>query len=462
MGAQFALDGEDGEFELLDSKTFDPSDLSGVAYTLSQLRAKYPDGDYEFAITDSCGTTTVDVDFTFTPTAGSIRTLFPAHQATINTGTPALVVNNTCTACNTRDFLIANGSGTIELDYEEDFTLGLRPNAIAFVEFFDQGENVEIDSLPADDYLLISVIGTSIKESNVAGCGAGTCDYYATNIEVDISNFTVSADTTTNADVFELDLELLELSSKPSEFPFALGFYAVGELDGNNLGAPLLYLPNVATPISFDDDGGGEFSFFSGPFSTRSEAVAVLPATDGSSKYVLMVDGKRASALLDFVPVEADGRISLTTIESGDTIIPTPTFDLTNTCTNCSAIYLWLEDIATQGDSYSNEAEQLDFEEEIVLGDLSFTVPDDFEEEGALPLGDFFLGTESLNETFFGAGEEGSPVLVSTAGTDDFTYFAGEGKNDVIVVTVPEPALLAVQLASLACIGLMAHARRKS
>jgi hypothetical protein len=411
----------------------------------------------------------VAVDYAFAPPNGNTRPLFPAVNATIDTGRPTVVSVNSCTNCNCREASIESlTDNAVDLSWDPSYILGRRPNVVEFDSFFgmdadgNQGSagDIRASGLPqGEDYALFTTVGICAA-STEASCGGGnqSCDYYSGEFEIDIRLFSVSTTTATTADLNEVEIGIQELGSKgaTTEISEEVGFYATADLEGNNFSVANLYVPNQAAAKSFTFDGIDEFEWVSAVQASHADALAIFPPTDGESKYVLMVDNGRAAAALDFVPVQPNGMMTFTELVDGDSISPTPTFNLVNSCTNCSLGVVWLEDILTGGDVLDSEA----YAVQPAAGPITFVAPDDFDHSGPLAAEDYLVGSEALDETVFIEGQLAAPLLVATAGEDGFDYFALDSTTDIIRVTVPEPTLFAMAVASLACVVGLARRRR--
>jgi len=462
-----------GDFETFDGNTIDPDELTGMGFDLSTFRARYPDGMYTFSINDAdvgCPTADVTANYAFSAPNGNTRNVFPGSGATINTGRPTAVSVNTCTNCNCREATIdSTNNEAVRLHWDPSFALGLQPNVIRFADFFgmdaDGNEgtagDISASGLPqGEDYVFFSTVGLC-SAANVSSCGGGdgNCDLFTGGFEIDVRLFSVGTNTATTADLHEFELGIQELGSKGATTGIIEdeGFYATADLEGDNFSQAILYVPNVATPKTFTFDQIDEFEWRSTVQATHGAALEVFPPTDGESKYVLMVDDGRAAAAVDFVPVQPNGRMTFTGLSDGDTISPTPTFNLNNTCTNCTLAVLVLEDFLTDGDVLDSEADKF----QPAAGPIVFVAPDEFDGlVGPLTQEDYLVTSEVLEEKGFFEGEMGVPLLVATTGEDGFDHFGFDTTFDIIRVTVPEPGWLVMQVASQAGLALLPRGRR--
>jgi len=153
----------------------------------------------------------------------------------------------------------------------------------------------------------------------------------------------------------------------------------------------------------------------------------------------------------------------------GATTTQFPTFEANNACTNCGAIAIWVEDAATFGDTVDTGWMEVDIIDPVATGPRSVDFVD-FQDndqdliDNGLPDGDYFGSSETINETVYFTGGPDALVFTPTSGADDaFNYWQGELKADVIAFTVgPEPGMVGLQLAALACLGGVARLRRRS
>lgn len=465
----FSLDTEGGDrFEIFDGDTIDPEELTGMGYDLSSLRARYPDGTYTFTIDDAdpgCPKDDVDVTYAFSLPNGTARNIYPGSDATINTGRPTAISVNTCTNCNCREASIESlDDNAVDLSWDPDVVLGLRPNVTRFEDYFGQnsggnegtGGDIEATGLPqGESYVIFTGVGVC-GAANLSSCGGGdgSCDYYSGGFEIDLRLFDVSMSTATTATLSEVELGILELNSKGATVDVVteeVGFYATIELEAQNFTDAILYIPNQEGSVSLTFDGFDEFYYQSALQATHADVLGIFPSTDGESKYVLMVDGGRASATLDFVPIQPDGVLTFTNLVDGATISSTPTFETNNACTDCTLAVVWLEDVATDGETIDTEADVF----QPSSGPLTFISPDDFDgHSGALPYGDYIAGVEVLQEVVQDS------ELVATNAEASFNYYALDASIGVIQVTVPEPGMFSMQVVSL--MGLALLARRRS
>ncbi len=475
---------DEDEYSYFDGLGFDGDTWTGSAYaSQAAMEVPYPPGTYTFTIdvveggcADQTITATYDFD-DFEPN-GTIQTIYPAPGATINHKKPVIIGKNTCTNCTgVEGELFSSLDGAVSLSFEPDLDfIGNSPNTIPYAEFFgvfgsgNDGSGGDVSGgLPAAGYKLAAGIARSVDTTPTPTTSAGdSLNIYKDGYVFDLTTFTVGVETTTTADVNDAEIFIDELLSKPASLPLVeLGFNVFVEVDGTNLNDATLYIPNLnprAVP-----GGSGEYNLEEEGYGSRALALAEFPATDLYSRYVLMVDGGRSYAFLEFTPVEPSAGFPASAPADGSTTTQFPTFEANNACTNCGGIAFWVEDAATFGDTVDTGWMETDLVDPVATGPRSVDFVDFHDNDqdlidNGLPDGDYFGSSETLNETVYLTGGPGALVFTPTSGADDaFNYWQGELKVDVFEFTVvPEPGLVGLQLAALACLGAVARSRRRS
>jgi hypothetical protein len=114
--------------------------------------------------------------------------------------------------------------------------------------------------------------------------------------------------------------------------------------------------PPLGDPIAVPGDSTDR-ELESASFASFAALQDEFPPSDASNKYVITLNGT-TTLTLDFVPVPANGfgRFTFPT-DGSSTLDTTPTFTLTNACTNCVAQSVFVQDFLFGG----VEIERLDF-----------------------------------------------------------------------------------------------------
>jgi hypothetical protein len=106
----------------------------------------------------------------------------------------------------------------------------------------------------------------------------------------------------------------------------------------------LIAVPGDSTDREFESATFASFAALQGDF----------PPSDAINKYVITLNGTTTLAL-DFVPVPANGFGTFTSPTDGSsTLDTTPTFTVTNACTNCVAQSLFVQDLSMSGPELDN------------------------------------------------------------------------------------------------------------
>ena len=181
-----------------------------------------------------------------------------------------------------------------------------------------------------------------------------------------IAALTAMIPDTANAQLNVGEVSLLVLENREAGEP--TGWTLFVEIDGVGITSasitpPLgsaIAVPGDATDRQLESDTFASFAALQGDF----------PPSDGINKYVITLNGT-TTLTLDFVPVPANGFATFTSPTDGSsTLDTTPTFTITNACTNCVAQSFFLQDIAMGGPELENLVFGPPFPTSLDLSDL--------------------------------------------------------------------------------------------
>jgi hypothetical protein len=232
---------------------------------------------------------------------------------------------------------------------------------------------------------------------------------------------------TANAQLTVDEVSLLVFENQEAGVP--AGWTIQVEIDGVGITSANV-TPPLGDPIAVPGDSTRR-DIESTSFASFAALQDEFPPSDASNKYVITLNGT-TTLTLDFVPVPANGfgRFTFPTAGSS-TLDMTPTFTLTNACTNCIAQSVFVQDFFFGG----VEIERVDFgppfPTSVELSDLMPVVAE-------LPLGGY--------EACIGAAN-GAIEPVSNGGqTFEYTH-AALAEDCIEFSVVPQPDVEEIELA---------------
>jgi hypothetical protein len=257
----------------------------------------------------------------------------------------------------------------------------------------------------------------------------------------DLVNFTVTTPQLAS-DVTEASVEYLEFNSE---------WFFASFVEGSGITSGMLIPPNEA-PIPLTMSPDDEFEFEDGPFISEAAVRAVHPPTSGAGKYVFVVDGGERFYSADFNPGSPDGNITLVSPMDSATVSSTPSFTISNLCTNCTSQFISVESLANDGVDIRVLSLMSPFPPLINFGDFGPNSGSLGNPLTELPAGDYDVELDTTVETV---------IAASFTPADPFNYFAATFREDAATITVPEPGVLLAQLfAGLTLLGLRRARRR--
>ncbi len=453
---------------------FDPSPgaWTGSAHSFEDFNAAYPGGTWTLAVTQGGGPpVNYPVPFELAEPIAYPAIIFPGHATTIDTGKPVIMFSNDCTDCDLYEAELASTDGdSVEKEFESyDLPLSAKPNAVAFAEFdFNEGTSgtVDADGLAAGQYQASVALakGSWSPVGGVEGADEDGFNLYVAAYGYSTALFDVSGDTSSNASLAEVGLTMRHVEQAPDGGSLQEGWHFDLRAEGENLNDVAFYRPGSSSAIPLLDDGDGKFRYEEhlGSANSRGEAFGVYEPTDGYSKYVLVVDGGKAMATLDFFSGGDEGPnagFSFVDPVDGDTVSTTPTFDLEIDCTNCTQSQLILVDVATEGEGIFMVSSS-----GVEAGLASVAFPDDFSaNEGSggtitsLPAGDYVVAGIVLRLVF---SDLDFANTLARSGSDS-TFLSATGEDVERYMVVPEPGAAALHLGALASLAGIAQWRRR-
>lgn len=155
---------------------------------------------------------------------------------------------------------------------------------------------------------------------------------------------------TANAQLNVAEVSLLVFENQEAGVP--MGWTFTVEIDGVGITSATM-TPPLRDPIAVPGDSTDR-NFESATFASFAALQGDFPPSDPTNKYVIMLNGT-TTLVLDFVPVPADDFGAFTSPTDGSaTLDTTPTFTVTNACTNCVAQSLFVQGLSMSGPELDN------------------------------------------------------------------------------------------------------------
>ncbi len=476
-GSEYTLefDEDEGEYIYFDGNGFDPSPgvWTGSGYTLSGFQAEYPDGTWTLAVKPVGGSVVnFQLPFQLNEANAGPSLFFPVHSSTIDTGKPVILFTNACTDCTGYEAEIESvGNDGVEKSFDTvSLPVGKKPNAVAFSQLGpNDGSSGTVDAsgLAAGQYQSVVGLIKGVPSVTIHGSNSDDFELYVDAIRFDSGLFTVSGSTSTSASLTDVGMTMRQVKQVPSGTSYDTGWYFSVQGQGTGLGQAILFEPSSSVPIVLSDNAVTDFEYEQhlDSATNRADAFNVYLPTDGYSKYVLMVDGGKAMATLDFFKNDdpgPDADFSFVAPLDGEGVGGIPTFNLNIACTTCDYAELSIEDVASDGDAIHMVSP---VEGEVPAGAAAIAFPGDFSANDgsagtitSLPAGNYTVGALVFRST---SGDYDETKTLARSGTDStFKYYTGENVERYIQV-IPEPGMAALHLAALASLGGIARWRRR-
>jgi len=410
--------------------------------SLAELQAMFgPSSASEKYVVEVNGTETVSLDFAPVQPNGRATLTNPVPDSAVTDTMPVFSISNACSNCGVQ---FVGVTDDLYYDYAiqlESFVFGPPfPATLMLSDFVNQGSGGPVSELPEGPYEVCSVAAVGDISTQMFD-GGSSFEYTAAWLAENCVVFAVVP--VPQVDEVQLGIREGEVS------PGVKGWFFEAFVAGASLSDGRLVLPSSAEVAFAVEDFG--LSYASSAFASVGALQAVFPPSEPGNPYVLFVNTDVAQASLEYDPPVPDSAMTISQpVDGASEVSPTPTLELSQSCTNCNLQWVELFDEASAGEEILYQfAQAPPFSSGIAFSELGANLG------SAGPLAElpdraYRLVAETVNEQM---------SQQSFTPPDDFVFYAGAFRQDEIRFTVPEVSSGAA-LCGLATLGLLARRRR--